>query len=345
MLTSQKNSLIAAMACVGVLGLTGCGGGSSGGESTPQELINAQSVTKKIDAITSTVANCERSALSAANIKQAQQLIELTRSMVVEADQPVTRVRTTGAATGSCASQAGEATVTSTHNKGITDYDMTFDGYCATGPKGDSVLDGHVYATEIGTPSEVGPVISQLLMQSSGISVQGANATRAAAQPSAKISFSNIKTVYGRPMAWTPGVPTAAAPDQTTAGLITIELPALQEKHQLKNLSLKRVGGDTAQVTVVSGQYINPQGEAVNLSTPDNQPLTIRVPTGELVSGQVVLKGQQNSQATISAGTGTRVFDVTVNGTPLTDQQLSCANADAPIEEVLSVALARLPIY
>lgn len=327
----------------------GCGGGSSdGAASLPLVDLTPERVTTNIDDAVATVANCERTAgstvISSVGGRQIQDILSVSRSMATSAEAagtPQTLVVRPSSDAGKCSGRPGTVSVSSHHEDGDTTYTLDFNAYCADGPEGETVLTGVVNAVEDGTGTPAGPEVSALKLSSDQLQMDFKDAD--GSDQSANVSIKGARTAYGKPAIRGADVPTSDSPDHTTVSNITIELTTKAETHQFSGLDISRYGDDTATITISGGRYITPDDEAVNLSTPNNNPLIVNVNTGDVTGGAVMLEGRNQSSVLIETTDDSRVMAVVVNGNSLGDE-VDCSNTAAPVTEVLGAILSRLPL-
>ena len=345
-LFNQNKSLLALV--VTSAALVGCGDASSGAgasnDSSPTE-ITVEKTSEQIESISSNIANCSESssasaALSAIKTSHIQNVIQTSKVLSQSTGKSKVVIQPSAASSG-CTASPGTVAVDSEHSNGDTAYELTFNAYCFSGAQGDTIVTGIVNATEDGTPSDHGPVISALDMDTNELQVNytdddGANQT-------AEITLSGARTQYGKPAAWSPDTPTSDQPDTTKIGNLKIDVTTTGETHQIKDLTMTRHGGNSATVEITSGTYRSPQGDVVSLSTPSNEPLQVNVNQGDLTSGTIVMTGANNTRAEISATNSDRVVAVEVNGSPI--KQLDCANADDTISDFAGVLVNQLPVH
>lgn len=336
-----------ALATCSAVTLQACGGGGGGGGSgSAQATITVEEATENVDTVASVVANCDATPSAKISIEgtnMLRELVEVSRAMVAEniaKGRMVTRIKAASPVSGSCADSPGVAYVDSTHANGITDYTIDFQDYCAEGPDGNSFYKGVLTAKEVGTPSDSGPIISELQMATEELEVKPGGATG----DTVLVTLQNARTVYGVPDTWAPGTPTAADPDLTTVGRLKVDVATRGEVHELSGVSVTREGGDVATVKVTAGRYINPEGKYVDIATPAAEPAVIDIAAAEVTSGALEATGAGGSTARITRGDQPRTVAVSVDGAPL-DKGLDCTDIDAPLTETVSLLLSQLPIH
>jgi hypothetical protein len=242
--------------------------------------------------------------------------------------QPVLNV------TGPC---GGELQVDWEHGHGDTDYVATFAAYCADSDAGPIVIDGVFEAHERGNPTDSGPMIKALEMET-----DGPIAMSVAGQVS-ELRLDGAVVDYGVPSTWTPGVPTADDPDVVRVREASITYPDGTVGYA-EDVRIERVGASPAVVTILEG-VAGIQGEGrVDVSTLDGDPLIVDFSSVSITGGTVVLDGRGGSQVTITPGSTAGTWEVAIDGQPH-GRAADCSDARAPIVQVGLGLLAELPIY
>ncbi len=324
-----------------VLLLAACGG--SGGGSSSQSEITSDKVVATLNEVGQVVANCSTTATAnkasfTGAAKMMHNLITVSRSLAVE--QKSTQLKVQSRVDGSCSGNPGNATVSSEHANGITQYHLVFANYCAQGPDGDTSYNGDLDAKEIGTPTDNGPLISELQMSMQDLEVKPGGV----GGDTLLVTVKNARTSYGNPSTWAPAAPTADSPDKTTVERVRIANVTRDEVHQIDGLKLDRVGGDNATVDITDGSYTNADGETVALGTPIGQPIQVQISTGEITGGVVEMVGANGTTAEITPVSGTLQVNVNVNGEAV-GTSLNCDKAEQPVAETINLLLQQLPIY
>ncbi len=322
-----------------VLLLAACGGGGGGGSS--QAEITPDKVVATLDSIEEVVPTCSTTAQKASFVGTAKlmgDLLTVSRSLAV--DQKQAQIKVQSKVSGSCSGTPGSATVSSEHENGVTEYQLVFANYCSQGPNGNAFYNGEVQAKEIGTPTDNGPLISELRMEAENLEVK----PNGDVGDTLLVSVKGARTSYGNPSTWAPDAPTSDSPDQSSVDRVRITNTTRNEVHQLDNVELVRVGGNSATVDVTGGRYTNPEGETVSVGTPVGQPLQVNLGNGEVTGGMVELVGGNDTVAQITPVAGTLRVNINVNGEPL-GTSLNCDNAEQQLGETINMLFQQLPIY
>lgn len=325
--------------------VTACSGSGGGGSSAPLAEITSESVSAAIAAVPEAVSNCDSVDSSAVTTLSVASESSTAISGVLAVSRQVssdgTVVTAMADTIGSCAGAPGVVSVDSEHVDGVTVYTMDFNAYCISGPEGDTIYTGTVTASENGTPTDDGPVISSLDLKANDLMVQpsGANGD------TLYVSFDS-HTDYGTEYGYFAGPqvePDSDNPDVVNVGSFKVENETQAETYTIKDLKIERTGSlSSAGITINSGSYVNPEGEKVNLSTPEGEPLSVNGATGAFTGGTVVLTGSNDTQAEITAGTDRSVLislgSDSVGG-------LDCSNTDAAASDTADIVTTELPVY
>lgn len=337
----NSRSIVLLTAGSAALLLTACGGSGGGGSSqseiTPDKVVTTLNDVGQVAANCSTTSATNKASFTGA-AKMMHNLITVSRSLAVE--QKSTQLKVQSKVDGTCSGNPGSATVTSEHENGVTQYHLVFSNYCAQGPDGDTSYNGDLDAKEIGTPTDFGPMISELQMSMQDLEVKPGGV----GGDTLLVTVKNARTSYGNPSTWAPDAPTSDSPDKTTVERVRIANTTRDEVHQIDGLKLDRVGGDNATVDITDGSYTNADGETVAIDTPVGQPIQVQISTGEISGGVVELVGANDTTAEIMPVPGTLQINVEVNGEPV-DTSLNCDKAEQPVAETINLLLQQLPIY
>ncbi|MCB9669252.1 MAG: hypothetical protein H6734_07265 [Alphaproteobacteria bacterium] len=303
-------------------------------------LIDATLVDDRIDRIEAAIATCESVEPTVqarmAGVRRAVVLAEATRAQALAARRflPRTEAPLLAAGTGSSGSCGGSVTVDFEHANGDTDYTAVFEAFCMTTEDGDVVLDGTVRALEDGTPTDAGPMIEALEMETDGpVSVEVAG-------EAGTLEVAGVRTVYGAPETWSPGIPDASSPDVTTVDRITLEHAG--DTYYVEGMRSERSGAFPAMVTITAGTVGLAGDGTVEVTT--GEPLEVAI-TGAIGGGTIVLTGRDGTTATLHPRPGMPgAFDIDVNGQPH-DRALDCTSGMSAAYEAAAAVLAAFPVY
>lgn len=325
--------------------LSACSGGGSGNTASLAEL-SADTVNATVASIGEVVSNCsaetssvvstasvgtETSAL-VAGILAVSRTVSNNTSGVVSAQAEVS---------GNCSVAPGSVSVSSEHSSGTTAYQLDFNYYCVDGPDGETIYNGALAASENGKPSDSGPMVSSLDMEADDLMVQpgGATGNNLLVSMDSKTTYATPYNAFYGPSA----APSSDNPDKTTIKSIVVENETLAETHKIENLELERSGSiASAAVVITGGSYVNPDGERVDISTPEGEPITVNIVTGSFVAGTIDLAGSGDSAAEITSS-GSRTLSITVNSEAV--DSLNCDNAASTISDTTEILIDELPIY
>lgn len=241
------------------------------------------------------------------------------------------------AGTGSTGSCGGSLDVAYDHGDGDTTYDLLFNDFCVSSDSSEVTLNGQVVGFEDGTPSDVGPVVDRLTVDSQG------PVTAAMADSTVEVEVTGVEITYGDPQAWEPGTPTADAPDVLTATRIVAAAPGSDTPTMtLTGLQAERVG-DVPELSVLAGT-LDVEGEGtLQVSTLPGQPLTLE--SFVLGGGVIVLEGADDAVLELhTVPDQPFVLDFQLDGAPL-DLALDCSEAGPVVLELLPALWAALPLY
>jgi hypothetical protein len=244
------------------------------------------------------------------------------------------------AGVGSSGSCGGSLDVEFDHGNGDTDYVLTFNQYCVSSNDGDVVLNGTVEAFEDGTPSDTGPVVDSLELETDGeVEIVHNGETMLA-------TVRGARTEYGLPAAGGPQPPTAENPNVTTIrGASAVFVDHDNREDYVRDMRVERTGGTTATVTILEGETGTTGVGRVDIRTAANDPLVIDMVGAQITSGTVELLGADDTIMTMQpSSTQPGVFDVTVNGQPF-DRSVDCTDAQAPVAEGTMALFLALPLY
>ncbi len=241
------------------------------------------------------------------------------------------------AGSGSTGSCGGTLDVTSDHSNGVTAYQLDFASFCMAGETGNVVMTGQVSGTEYGTPSDSGPIIDALELQTDGpLQVD---------QPGGamEISVSGLRVDYGKPAAWAPDTPDEAAPDRVRMDKLTVTFPNGEEADQIAaEVEATRVGV-LPVVTVEDGIWATDGEGYVRVSTPPDQPIRLPLTDGE-VSGLVLSGAEDTVLIARSVAGQPMVASLELNGSPMT-VSLDCSATQSFSAEIVSFMVGALPVH
>ena len=344
MTTFTPARLFTSIIAVTAAGLSGCSGGGGGSASLTE--ITPEAVTATVTEIAEVVANCSVVSGDAVSITSlASETTSLVGSVIAVTHRTVADSEATHSIltdiVGNCSAAPGVVSVTSDHADGTTTYELNFNYYCIDGPDGATIYNGIVNATENGTPSDSGPIISSLEMSADELAVQpgGASGETLLVSFDGENDYGTEFNSFTGPAA----VPDSENPDVIEVSSIVVENTSRGETHRIDDLSMTRVGSITsASIAITGGSYTDPDGERVDILTEEGAPVTVNIVTGSFTAGTVVLEGASDTRVDISAGTG-RTVAVAVNGE--LQESLDCDNADAALSDTADILNDNLPLY
>jgi hypothetical protein len=241
------------------------------------------------------------------------------------------------AGTGSTGACGGSLDVTFNHESGVTDYDVTLADLCLTGPQGDMTWSGGIAATEIGTPSDDGPIIKAFELSTVG------DLTILTGGETVTASITDARADYGDPQPWYPGLATEAKPNVVEVDTIAVDLGG--DAYTLTGLRYEAVGEFMSTSIAVTGGLLEGPGGTVTVRTNDGAPLAIMVAGGAVTAGGLVLGGADDTEVVLTPVDGSiGVFDITVNGAAYPDR-LDCVDAIGPTGALTVALMSALPIY
>lgn len=232
----------------------------------------------------------------------------------------------------------GSVEGSSVHEDGNTDYDVLLDGFCVQGDQGTLVLDGAVVAREVGTPSDAGPVVEALELDTDGplLLIEGGD--------TAEWQISNFRVVYGMPQPGSPGVPDAENPDRISVGEFTATF-ADGTVSYMRGLELTRSGPYTGATLEIVDGITGTVGEGrADLRTPEGDPLTFDIGSLGFTGGAVDYAGKGSTVTAVPSPTQPGVVDLELDGTPH-ERSLDCSAGVAPLLDVGFALLVELPVY
>jgi hypothetical protein len=237
-------------------------------------------------------------------------------------------------AVGSC---GGTLEVMSDHNNGVTVYELDFSDFCMAGDVTDVVMNGLVIGTEFGTPSDSGPVIEALEMETNGPLEVVHDGARM------EFTLAGARVDYGVPATWGPGVPTAEAPDVTVVESLTVHFPDGEEADvTLADVRAERVGASPSY-TIDGGVLAFAGVGHVALSTAPGQPVVLDPFQPE--SGAILLDGADDTQIAVTMGTDPLLrFTYALDGDAM-DAGLDCSATTPLLLEAVGALFQALPFY
>jgi len=311
------------------LGLAALLAGCGGAEATLS--IDAALIDQRIDEVAEAVPLCDATGSSTPEARAARAIYSVVRALP-ELAGPRTPISGTGS-TGSC---GGTLDVAYDHADGDTSYTALFSAFCMSSADGDVVVDGTVSAVEDGTPSDYGPIISSLSIDTDGpveIVAAGERIT---------VELSDTKTTYGIPDTWMPGIPDEASPDVTEVGEARVTFEGPGTEYWVEDLTAERVGPYPTNIHVTEGVLGAAEGTVLVSTLPDD-PLVISL-SGLVEDGALVLTGKGDTTATLVPDpTQPGVASFTVNG-EAHSRGLDCSSGvGVYTEAVTALVLALLP--
>ncbi len=218
---------------------------------------------------------------------------------------------------GSCADNPGSIVMSGEHDNGDTSLSLVFNAFCAENDAtGEQVIvDGSVSAFEDGTPSDTGPIVEAVDVDSPGLTVESGGT-------SVTMTLSGLHYVFGVP----DGDPTAENPDVLTLTSLTVTDNTTGEVSQVTNLTIKTYdSGDSTVVIVDSGTMCLPDTGCVDIET--ETPFVMDA-DGNVTSGSLLITGSDGNTVTVTADpTKPGAFAVAVNGSELEGTELDCSDA------------------
>lgn len=207
----------------------------------------------------------------------------------------------------------GTVRARSSHSDGVTTIGFTFNNVCIGVPGVETfTLDGDLTWKEVGTPSDVGPVIDKVTLDSNLLSLtETVNGT----SETTEVAFSNIEYIFGTPGV-IPGDPTEAAPDLLNVGTLLIKNGDSGAVVKLEDLAASIAGNDLGDtiIEITGGRYFMPTAGYVEIATVEGDPLVINE-LGALTGGSLVLTGTDGEVTVTPQANG--MIDIAVNGNPL----------------------------
>lgn len=360
MFGSEKHRYLWAVGAVSAL-VAGCGGSSSGGPKLAE--MDKAWVDEALVRVEDMVPGCvtEEAVLPVAalmkSITEAEELVTLVSTKAVSADSSSTKSTSAPrsiAIPGPC---GGTVTVDRTHASGSDTFEMTFEGYCLTLPAtllravrsvdgagaraaADEklYLEGMVKSVQVGTPSNSGPVVSELRSSFKNLALTHGDERTL-------VSMDSAKTIYGRPSTWSPFYPTVTDPDKFSIKKITMNFETRGTVDELRNLSGTRWGATgAASVDIKAGSYVRGDtGEIFNIATSADQPVVVNIDQAKWVSGEVDLLGAKGSSITIGPAATAGSYSVVRDGAPA--GSADCGAGQVPFEHLVDLLVDELPLY
>lgn len=342
-MTTFSQTKLALALCSASL-LSACSDGGGGSASLAE--VNAEAVNATVASIGEVVSNCSTETSSVVSTASVGTETSTLVAGILAVSRTVSNntsgvVSALAEVSGNCTAAPGSVSVSSEHSSGTTAYELDFNYYCVDGPDGETIYNGALGATENGKPSDSGPMVTSLDMEADDLMVQPGGATG-----NNLLVSMDSKTTYATPYNAFYGpsdTPTSDNPDKTTIKSIVVENETLAETHKIENLELDRSGSiASAAVVITGGSYVNPDGERVDISTPEGEPITVNVVTGAFVAGTIELAGSGDTAAEVTAS-GSRTVSITVNSEAV--DSLNCDNAASTISDTTRILIDELPIY
>lgn len=301
-------------------------------------LIDAEVVNTQIDRVDANVPLCSATDAGPSPMRAlAPQLGRLPQLLApIQAAKrfvPRGSLRTAG----SC---GGDFSVTWEHESGVTDYTAAFQALCLESDDGVVVLEGSLTAREIGTPSDSGPVISAFEARTDGPIAVLHDGKRML------VEIDEVRTEFGKPETWAPGFPDDANPDRTTLTEATVTWPDDGGRVEFaRDVEIERTSGIPYTIHVRAG-VVGTEGEgAVDVRTPDDDPVVFGLSIPFVQSGAIDLLGSKQSSVRLTANpSAAGVIDIALNGEPF-DRGVDCGLARQPLLEGALILMSELPLY
>lgn len=238
-------------------------------------------------------------------------------------------------ATGSC---GGGLWFWSDHARGNTDYVATFEEFCVESQEGPLVVDGVFEATEHGTPTSSGPMISAFEMRTRGpvdLKLNG--------EPMS-LSVDRVTTSFGQPATWSPDPPTAERPDRTRIGRITLTLPDGNDLI-LNNLQIQNTARGPDRIEVLGGDLALSGEGRVGLRTAPGESIAVDTSRANVFEGTIELHGARGTVLRVSPRQGRPGnYDLELDGVPF-HRSIDCGRGVLPVMEIALAVVSVFPSY
>jgi hypothetical protein len=313
----------------------GCGGGGgsddsdNGGGATNAAVVDETSVNKSMVFVEETIPGCqmvEATEIAAGVMgsrtisNQSGALVSLFNTLAAARNQTTENLTSIAIEPqiieGDC---GGTMTITSAHLDGVTTVTLLCNNFCSpdetTDPPGEIKINGKLIVKEVGTPSDLGPVISKYTAATEGELTVVTDADQVS------LTLNNFAYTFGSPGV-EPGVPTQSNPDQVTMGQLTVNFVTQNRVITIANLNATSYeSGDNDVIAMSSGRFSISDKGYVDVST--SQPLIMNS-DGDLVSGEVVFEGANDNVVTVTSGGESGTFSLKLNGEPM-DKGMDCS--------------------
>ena len=224
------------------------------------------------------------------------------------------------------------------HARGNTDYVATFEDYCVETRDGPLVLDGVFEATEHGTPTDSGPLISAVEVRTAG----PVDMTHDGEPMS--LSLDRTVVAYGNPSTWSPDPPTEDRPDQIQIRSASITMPD-GKTVTARNVRLESTSSEPAMLHVRNGDLILSGEGRVGMRTDPDAPIAFDLSGVNVFNGTLELRGARGTVLEVTPRQGQPgTFDLAIDGTPF-DQHIDCGLGVLPFAEIALALTSALPAH
>ena len=319
--------------------LVGCGGGSSDGvsssslaEITPEtgELM-AKSVSEALSGCkfvtlaerAGTAERPERNVsaelfaettrqINAAKLNMLKNIVMRTRGLSAREDINQTFE-------GTCPTSPGNYTIIGTHDDGVDDNEITFNGFCFGSAEEYIALNGKLIAKNVGEPSPTGPIpqYSEMSTNDSGLEIT---------EKSSEGTFNHLVKVVGFKQTFGNGDddPTEAKPNTIEADSILIRNGRKNNEFNGSDIDLATYDSGEDEIHIINNiTFKDPDNGTVRLSS---TPMAID-DDGKFKSGSLTATGASGSSATLSPKVGgNNEFTAEIGGEKVGD--LNCSELD-----------------
>ncbi len=201
------------------------------------------------------------------------------------------------------------------HLRGVTTATMAFESYStvdsATGEK--QVIDGNIAFVNTGTPTDAGPITTQLVADTSRALTFVVQTSTGAPVSSQTLNFSAFKMVVGVPG----GTPTAANPNVMSMADLSVKDNDTGKTYRESNYLLRQYETPAGNTEMTfSGRGYRSGGTYFDIVT--TQPV-VEASNGDFVSGVITFTGANGSNAVATLVPGPEMqATLVVNGVPVT---------------------------
>ena len=307
---------------VGVVVVASSCGGGSGGTEESAATIDSAGVTSAIADFGGVVGICKATTSSALRTDHKLVLAQVLRgamTTMARPPQPFTKTRLALGGTappdtlGACGGRMGYRDYS--HLSGVTTATMAFESYCtvdsATGEK--QVIDGNIAFVNTGTPTDAGPITTQLVADTSKALTFVVQTSTGAPVSSQTLNFSAFKMVVGVPG----GTPTAANPNVMSMADLSVKDNDTGKTYRESNYLLRQYETPAGNTEMTfSGRGYRSGGTYFDIVT--TQPV-VEASNGDFVSGVITFTGANGSNAVATLVPGPEMqATLVVNGVPVT---------------------------